>query len=80
MAKIRPVPPGDAGWLLKAANRYAKRRLGKELEPSAVMAHSTPVLGASGLFELAFGRAKGVPERVKTLAGVKAAMLVGCPF
>ena len=80
MAKIDPVAPNEAGWLLKGANRYSKKRVGKGLEPSAVMAHSTPILGAHGLFELASGRAKSVPDRIKSLAEIKAAMMVGCPF
>jgi hypothetical protein len=80
MAKIDPVAPNQAGWLLKAANRYSKRRVGRELEPSAVLAHHTAILGAYGLFELASGRAKSVPDRIKSLAELKAAMMVGCPF
>lgn len=80
MAKIPPVPPAEAGWLLKSAHRYSKKLVGKELEPSAVMAHSTPVLGAYALFELVSGRAKAVPDRIKLLAEIKAAMMVGCPF
>ncbi len=80
MPKIDPVPSSEAGWLLKMANRYSKRLVGKELEPSAVMAHNTPVLAAYGLFEVAFGRARAVPERMKMLADIKVAMMVGCPF
>lgn len=80
MAKIDPIAPNQAGWLLKAANRHSKRRVGRELEPSAVLAHHTAILGAYGLFELASGRAKSVPDRIKSLAQLKAAMMVGCPF
>ena len=80
MAKIDPVAPSDAGWLLKGANRYSKRRIGREHAPSAVMAHHTAILGAYGLFELASARARSVPDRVKALAEIKAAMMIGCHF
>lgn len=80
MPKIDPVPPEQAGWILKSANRYAKKRLGKELEPSAVLGHNSTVLAAYGVYEMASGRAKRVPTRIKTLASIKASMLVGCPF
>ena len=80
MAKIDPVAPSDAGWLLKGANRYAKKRLGKEHEPSAFMGHNSAVLAAYGLYETVARKARRVPERMKTLADIKAAMLIGCHF
>ena len=80
MAKIKPVPPENPGWLVKAANRYSRKRLGRELEPTSMLGHSSAILGGYAAFELAQGRATRVSARLKSLAQVKAAMMVGCPF
>ena len=45
MPKIDPVPPQEAGWLLKGANRYSKQRLGKELTPNAILGHNERMRG-----------------------------------
>ncbi len=80
MARIQPVPPEKASWLLKLANRYARKKVGQPLEPSAIMAHNGWVLAANGAYELAIARANRVPERLKALASLKAAAMIGCPF
>ncbi len=80
MARIKPVPPDNPGWLVKAANRYSRKRLGRELEPTSILGHSSAILGGYGVFELAQRRATRVPARLKSMAEIKAAMMVGCPF
>ena len=80
MARIQPVPPPKASWLLRMANRYSRKKVGKLLEPIGVMGHHGWVLGANAAFELAMGRARKLPGRLKTLASMKAATLTGCPF
>ena len=44
------------------------------------MAHNGWVLAANGAYELAIARANRVPERLKALASLKAAAMIGCPF
>ena len=61
-------------------NRYSKKKLGKVLESVGILGHSGPVLAANGAFETLMERATRVPERLKSLAEIKAAMMVGCPF
>ncbi len=80
MSRIPGVPPKQAGWLLKFANRYALKKVGKVLEPAAVMGHHPWILGGNGAFEMALERSSRVPDGLKALAGIKAAMLIGCPF
>jgi hypothetical protein len=58
----------------------ARRRVGKVPEPMMVAAHSPWVFRAYGAFELALDRARRVDAKLKALAGIKAAALVGCPF
>jgi len=80
MARIRGVEKGRESWLLRFANRFARRRIGAELEPTTIMGHHGSVLAGAGAMEMALGRASRVPERVKALVSIRAAMQVGCPF
>jgi hypothetical protein len=58
----------------------AKRMTGQVPEPLRIMAHSKPVMWADAIFEVALQRAHSVPPRLKSLAGIKAAALIGCVF
>jgi len=69
-----------ASFVVRGVFRGAKRMVGRIPEPLRLMAHSRAIMWASGLFELAFGKAKAVDERLKTLASIKVATLVGCVF
>ncbi len=80
MARIPGVPKGKESWLLRCANRFSRKETGSELEPTAIMGHHGWVLGGAGAMELALKRANRVPERLKTLVDIKAAMQIGCPF
>ncbi len=80
MARIAGVPNQRAGWLLRLARRFSRKRLGRDLELTAIVGHSSWVLGGAGAFETAMERASSVDSRVKALAGIKAATLIGCPF
>jgi hypothetical protein len=80
MARIKGVSDADAGLVTRGVYQGAKRMTGQVPEPLRIMAYSKPVMWASGLFELASGRAHSVPTRLKALAGIKAAALIGCVF
>ena len=80
MARIDGVNDADASLVTRGLFLGAKRIAGRVPEPLRIMAHSKPVMWADGLFELALGRAHAVPMRLKTLASIKVAMLVGCVF
>ena len=57
-----------------------KSRYGAVLEPIAVTALHPEVLEAYFGFEVAFARARRLPERMRELVNLKAAALLGCPF
>ena len=54
--------------------------LGKVPEPLAVTAHHPWVFRAYGGFEWALRKATRVDPKLKALAQLKGAALVGCPF
>jgi alkylhydroperoxidase family enzyme len=53
---------------------------GKVPEPLAVAAHHPWIFRGYTSYEFALGRARRVDARLKALAELKAAALVGCPF
>jgi hypothetical protein len=79
MARISGVPSDQAGWFLRVSKFFARKKIGKELELTSIMGHSSWVLGGVGAFETVMDKLK-VDPRLKSLAGVKAAALIGCPF
>jgi hypothetical protein len=80
MARIAGVPPERAGFLVRLAYRMAKKRVGEIPEPLTLAAHHPWILRAYGAYEFALERARRVEPKLKALAGLKAAALVGCPF
>jgi hypothetical protein len=80
MARIAGVPPSRAGLLARFAYRFSKRMIGKVSEPLTVAAHHPWILRGYVGYEFALDKARRVDARLKALASLKAAALVGCPF
>jgi len=80
MARIAGLPPARTGFLVRLAYRFAQRMFGKVPEPLTVAAHHPWIFRGYTGYEFALGRARRVEPRLKALAGLKAAALVGCPF
>jgi hypothetical protein len=78
--RIEEVPKGKASLFVRLAYWFSKRKFGKVADPLKVMGHHAPVSFGYGMFEMASERALLVDARLKDLAQIKAATLVGCPF
>jgi len=80
MARIEGVSDREAKLMTRVVFRGAKGRVGKVTEPLRIMAKSPPIMWAAGLFELGLARGKSVDSRLKALASLKAASMIGCVF
>ena len=80
MARIEGIPQRKAGLLVRRACWFSKRMVGKVVEPVMITAHHPWIFRAYGAYEVMLDRARLVDARLKTLAGLKAAALIGCPF
>lgn len=80
MARIEGVTDDEAGFVRKRVFAAAAKPVGAVPAPLRVMAKSGGTMWAAGLFQIAFERAKAVPERLKVLACLKAASMIGCVF
>lgn len=80
MARIAGVSREDAADEIRMAYEGAARKFGRLPEPLTITAHHPAVFGAYMGYERGLGRADRVDARLKSLASVKVASLVGCPF
>jgi hypothetical protein len=80
MARIEGVPESKAGLFSRFAYRFSRRRFGRVAEPLTIVAHHSSLSKGNGLFELALQRARLVDAKLKSLASIKTATLIGCPF
>lgn len=78
MARIAGVAP--RGLFLRFVFWYARRKLGRDTEVLGVVGHQPTILNAVGAYEMMLERARLVDARLKALASIKAATLVGCVF
>ncbi len=78
MARIAGVDKG--GILARMAFFLTRRKLGRVIRPVRVHALHTRLLVGYGQMELAQEKASRLPESVKSLAHIRVAMRIGCPF
>jgi 4-carboxymuconolactone decarboxylase len=83
---MQGVEPHEAGWFIRLMYWLVKRKIGqitgkKQLiEPIKITAHHPRLLKALGQMEMGQEAARSVPVALKSLASIKAATLVGCPY
>ena len=71
---------GKQGLPVRFANWYTRRKYGKEMEITSVIARSRPDMVGWGMFEWWHERGHKVDEKLKDLAATKVATTVGCQF
>ena len=80
MQRIEGIPEKKAGPMVRAAFSYVKKKLGKLPTPVPVLARHAWIFRGSSAFEFALEKASLVDPKLKSLASIKAATLIGCPF
>src|SRR3712207_6492265 len=80
MTRIHGVPEMGTDLPGRLAYRFSRRRFGKVPEPVRVTAHHRNLLLGTGAMELALDRSNLVDARLKKLAEIKVALVVGCEF
>jgi hypothetical protein len=78
--RIAGLDAKQAPWSVRPLYSATRRMFGKMLEPLAVMARRPGIVWGYSLLTVALERGKGVDARLKTLASIRAAQLIGCPF
>ncbi len=79
MSRITGVSRGGS-ILARVAFFFSRRKVGRVIQPVRVHALHSRLLLGYGHMEMAQEKADKVPGMVKSLAQVRVAMRVGCPF
>ena len=79
MARLSGVADHEASWMARLIFRGIRRRVGRLSDTWRIAAHTPGLLLGWALHELAFERARTVDQRLRILAQLKAAVLIGCP-
>ena len=77
---MRGVTAGEAGWIAKFIYRALKKRIGRVPKSKTLAAYNTPALLASTWMDAIGASARTISLRLKELAQLKVAALIGCPF
>jgi len=84
MARIAGADPRRQNWLSGLFTRtvygMTKRKLGRVIAPVEVTAHHTRILWGYGQMEQSLAGSTAMDARLKHLAEMRVATLVGCPF
>ena len=79
MARLEGVTRGGS-LLARLAFFFTRRRVGRVIRPVRIHALHTRLLCGYGQMEMSQDKARRVEPRVKSLAHVRIAMRIGCPF
>ena len=80
MARIEGVEPERAGLFVRFVYWMVRRKIGRVVLPIKIAAHHPRLLRSLGEMEAGQMAATSVDATLKSLASVKVAMLIGCPF
>jgi hypothetical protein len=84
MARIAGAPPNQGGlirrWFVGLVYSLTQRRLGRVILPIQVTAHHPRILWGYSQMEQSQMGSKRVAHKLKGLAELRVATLVGCPF
>jgi AhpD family alkylhydroperoxidase len=81
MARLKPAEPHGIDVVRRLTYAFARRMYGRTLEPTGIVAHHRPLLVGYGALALASERyANSVERRLKELAMLRAAQLIGCEW
>jgi hypothetical protein len=79
MARIEGISREKCKLIIRILYWAVKLRLGRVSEMWQIAAHVPNLIWARGIFELLIDRANRVERRMRKLAEIKVAMVVGCP-
>jgi AhpD family alkylhydroperoxidase len=80
MPRIASAVEGSRNPFIRFTAWQSRRMVGQVPDPVKVTAHHPLLLGGYGALELAMERSSSVDHRLKELAALKAAGMVGCEF
>ena len=78
--RIKGIDPDTASEIVKPAFQQSLDTFGRVITPALVAAHRPEIFLASGRLNKAVAISTVVDARLKTMAFVRTAQMIGCPF
>jgi len=78
--RVDGIDPGNPPGQLKAIFDRSRERYGRIISPNLVMAHRPEILLAASGLGSAIDGSNVLEPRLKLMASVRAAQMIGCPF
>jgi alkylhydroperoxidase family enzyme len=78
--RIKGIDPETAPANLKPIFERSVERFGRVITPNLVMAHRPEIMLATANLGVAIGSAGVIEGRLKSMASLRAAQMIGCPF
>ncbi len=80
MPRVRPLTKDEVAPPVRALLEQAERAFGEPLIPTGIQAYCPPILEASRFLGAAPARSGLLPAQLRSLACLRVAQMVGCPF
>jgi hypothetical protein len=80
MARILGLESNEVGFFTRFLYWMTGRKIGRVILPFKITAHLPKLLVAVGGMEMGQQAVRAVDPKLKALAGIKSALLIGCPF
>lgn len=80
MGRILGVSESRAGLFTRFVYRASRRMFGKVAESLTIKAHHPKIFFGAAMMERAEAKAQLAPAKLKALAEIRAATMIGCPF
>ncbi|HWE06237.1 MAG TPA: hypothetical protein VG274_05980 [Rhizomicrobium sp.] len=78
--RIKGIDPENAPDSLKPVFQRSLDLFGRVITPNLVMAHRPEILLATAKLGQAIGASSVMEGRLKSMASLRAAQMIGCPF
>lgn len=80
MARVEGIDPSKTSFLMRQVFKKVRKLLGRDLTPQKIQARVPRVFWVNIVMEWLLGQKAGVPQRLRSLAALRTAERVGCPF
>jgi hypothetical protein len=80
ISRVEEIAKKRGGFFDRLIDWYSRRNFGMIIDPIRIMSLNRWILAASGAFESVNARARSVNLKLKELAQIKAATMIGCPW
>ena len=80
MSRLADHAARPPGLFARLVYFIARRKLGRVPQPLKVLVGNGALMAGVGAFETALEKSRHLPDRLESLASLRVALLVGCPF